>query len=337
MAAEPRAVVAITGVAGQLGGTLAQLLEQDDRVEKVIGIDIRPADLSLSKMHFVRRDITEPGLDELFRAEGVSRIAHFAFLLEAIHDHGRAHHIDVGGSRQVLQAAAAVRAAKVVFASSSVVFGAHADNPLPIPEDHTRRPHPRIQYTADKVEVEDLCLAFQKEHPETGVVILRPVTIVGPRMSNFISRFLGSPVVVAPRGYNPPWQFVHEVDCARAAQVMLFNDLSGTFNLGADGTVQLYELLAEGTQRVVRFPLWLLKIYANLFWFLRVKRLSEINGPQVDYLCHPPILDNSKLKREAGFAFRFTSREAIEEFLKARRGDSPQPAPVTPQPGELPK
>ena len=28
MAAEPRAVVAITGVAGQLGGTLAQLLEQ---------------------------------------------------------------------------------------------------------------------------------------------------------------------------------------------------------------------------------------------------------------------------------------------------------------------
>ena len=32
---------------GQLGGTLAQLLEQDDRVEKVIGIDIRSADLSL--------------------------------------------------------------------------------------------------------------------------------------------------------------------------------------------------------------------------------------------------------------------------------------------------
>jgi UDP-glucose 4-epimerase len=334
MASEGRVVVAITGVAGQLGATLAELLDQDDRVEKVIGIDIRPADLSLPKLRFVQRDITEPGLDELFRAEGVSRVAHFAFLLDAIHDTARAHQIDVGGSRNVLQAVAAVRAAKVVFASSSVVFGAHADNPSPIPEDHVRRPDPRIQYTADKVEVEDLCQAFQKEHPETGVVILRPVTIVGPRMVNFISRFLGAPVVTVPRGYDPPWQFVHAVDCARAAQVMLFNDVRGTFNLGADGTVPLYDLLAQGGQRVVRLPLWLLRGYANLAWSLRLRKLCEINGAQVDYLCHVPVLDNSKLKREAGFSFRYTSREAIEEFLKARREAGARPAPEAARPAE---
>jgi UDP-glucose 4-epimerase len=327
MATQTRAVVAITGVAGQLGGTLAQILQDDDRVEKVVGIDVRPAGLSLPKLRFVQRDITEPGLDELFRAEGVGRVAHFAFLLEAIHDTARAHHIDVGGSRNVLQAAAAVGAARVVFASSSVVFGAHADNPVLIPEDHPRRPNPYIQYTADKVEVEDLCESFRKEHPNIGVVVLRPVTIVGPRMANFISRFLGSPTVVVPKGYDPPWQFVHEVDCARAAQVMLFNDLSGTFNLGADGTVQLYEVMAAGGQKVKRAPLWLLKGFAQLAWTLRLKKLSEINGAQVEYLCHPPVLDNTRLKREAGFAFRYTSREAVEEFLKARRPAAPPGEP----------
>jgi UDP-glucose 4-epimerase len=319
MTTDTRAVVAITGVAGQLGGTLAHLLEGDQRVGKVVGIDIRPPDPSLTKIHFVRKDITEPGLDEVFRAEGVSRVAHFAFLLDTIHDRQLAHRIDVDGSRNVLQAAGAAGAGKVVFASSSVVFGAHADNPSAIPEDHVRRPHPRIQYTLDKVEVEDICEAFRKEHPQTKVVILRPVTIVGPRMNNFISRFLESSVLVVPRGQDPPWQFVHETDCARAAQTMLFNDLSGAYNLGADGTIPLSELVAESGRPAVRVPRLVMRASADLFWYLRLRKLSEINGPLVDFLCHPPVLDNTKLKREAEFTFRYTSREAIQDFFKTRR------------------
>jgi UDP-glucose 4-epimerase len=330
MAADSRTVVAITGVAGQLGGTLAQVLETDERVVRIVGIDIRPPNLSLSKLDFLQKDITEAGLDEVFRSAGVSRIAHFAFMLDTIHNRQLAHRIDVDGSRNVLQAAAAVRAAKVVFASSSVVFGAHPDNPPAIPEDHVKRPHRRIQYTLDKVEVENLCTAFQKEHPETRVVVLRPVTIVGPRMNNFISRFMLKPVLLVPRGYNPPWQFVHETDCGRAAQVMLFNDLSGAYNLGADGTIPLLEFLALGRRPMVRVPRWLLKASADFFWFLRLRMLSEIHGPLVDYLCYPPVLDNSKLKREAGFDFRYTSREAIQDFFHAQSQPAPQKSPEEP-------
>ncbi|HEX5269287.1 MAG TPA: NAD-dependent epimerase/dehydratase family protein [Gemmataceae bacterium] len=318
MSTTPGAVVAITGVAGQLGGTLARLLESDDRVARVVGLDIRPADQSLTKTRFVRHDITQPGLDELFRAEGVCRVAHFAFVLDTIHDRALAHRIDVGGSQNVLRAAAAAGAARVVFASSSVVFGASPDNPIPIPEDHPRRPHPRIQYTLDKVEVEDVCTAFQKEYPEIGVVVLRPVTIVGPRMNNFISRFMQKPILLVPRGFDPPWQFVHEVDCARAAQTMLFNDLRGPFNLGADDPRRLSEVLARCGRPIWRVPRRLLRASADLFWYLRVKALSEINGPLVDFLCWPPVLDNGRLKREAGFTFRYTSGEAIDDYFRSR-------------------
>lgn len=311
-------VIAITGVSGQLGGTLARLLEDDDRVSRVIGIDVRPLDQSLAKTRFVQRDITEPGLDDLFKREGVQRVAHFAFVLDTLHDRQKHHRLDVDGSRNVLAAAAAVRARKVVFASSSVVFGAHADNPPLIPEDHPRRPHRGIQYTLDKVEVEDLCRDFQRDHPDTQVVILRPVTIVGPRMNNFISRFLDKPVLVLPWGHSPPWQFVHERDCARAAQVMLFNDLAGTYNLAADGTVPITEVMRARGRRVFRLPLALLKVSAHLFWSLRLTKISEIHGPLVDFLCYPPVLDNSKIKREAGFTFEYTSREAIEDYLKQR-------------------
>jgi UDP-glucose 4-epimerase len=323
MAENAPSVVAITGVSGQLGGTLAQLLEEDDRVAHVVGLDVRPPTQSLAKTRFFQQDVSAPGMENIFRDEGVTHVAHFAFILDTIRDRERAHRVDVGGSRNVLSASSAVGVKKIVVSSSSVVFGAHSDNPTAIPEDHPRRPHPRIQYTLDKVEVEDLCASFAKEHPATRVVVLRPVTIVGPRMANFISRSMEKPVVLLPAWHNPPWQFVHEVDCARAAQVMLFNGLSGVYNLGADGTVGLAELLREHNRRVTRVPRLLMKTVADLCWYLGLTRLSEVHGPLVDFMCWVPVLDNSRLKREADFQFRYTSREAIEDYFRARAETAP--------------
>lgn len=323
------AVVAITGISGQLGGTLARLLEDDGRVGRVVGIDVRPLDQALGKTRFIRRDVTEPGLEGLFRAEGVTHVAHFAFLLDTVHDRALARKIDVEGSRQVLAAAGAVRAAKVVFSSSSVVFGAYPGQPAALPEEHPRRPHPRLQYALDKVAVEDLCAAFAREHPGTGVVVLRPVTIVGPRMANFIARTLDKPVLVAAWGHDPAWQVVHEVDCARAAQVMLFNDLRGVYNLGADGTVPFSELARLAGRRLVALPRLLLKGLADACWYLRLTGLSEVHGPLVDYQCYLPVLDNGKIKREAGFTFRYTTREALEEYFRVRAARQPEVVPGT--------
>jgi UDP-glucose 4-epimerase len=321
MTEESASVVAITGVSGQLGGALAQLLDEDDRVRKVVGLDIRPMDQRLTKTQLVQQDISEPGLETVFRQHGVTHVAHFAFVLDTIHDRKQARRIDVDGSCNVLKAAAAVAATKVLFSSSSVVFGAYPDNPPSIPEGHARRPHPRIQYTLDKVAVEQLCEEFQKQHSGTKVVVLRPVTIVGPRMSNFLSRFMDKPILVLPWGHDPPWQVVHEIDCARAAQEMLFNDLSGFYNLGADGTVPLSEILKRCNRPIVRVPRTILKGLAELCWRLGLYSLSEINGPLVDYLCFVPVLDSSRLKREAGFVFRYTTREALDDFFQWRQKD----------------
>jgi UDP-glucose 4-epimerase len=138
-------------------------------------------------------------------------------------------------------------------------------------------------------------------------------------MANFLSRFLDRPVLVLPWGHDPPWQLVHETDCARAAQEMLFNDLAGSYNLGADGTVPLSEIVKRAGRPVLRVPRPVMKVLADLAWHLRLRSLSEINGPLVDYLCYVPVLDNSKLKREAGFAFRYTTREALDDWFRSRQ------------------
>jgi len=322
------AVVAITGIAGYLGFALAKLLQDDPRVARIIGIDAKPLADTPSKVQFHRRSITEPGLEDLFVQAGVSHVAHLAFLLAPNHDPRGTREINVGGTRNVLSAAAAAKVQHFAFGSSSVVYGAHPDNPPRIPETYPLRPAKQVQYTLDKVEAESLCEQFHREHPEIQVSILRVVTIIGPRAGNFISRFFQKPVIILPLGYDPPWQFIHETDCARAFQAALFSERSGTYNLGADEPLRFSEIVAKTGRPVLRLPHGLLKFTTNCAWGLRLKLLTEIPGALIDYLCFPPVLDNDRLKRDLEFEFQYTSREAIFSFLEAQTKSKPNSAPT---------
>lgn len=64
-------VVAITGVSGYIGGRLLQLLAQDDRVARIVGVDVRPPTVAPATLRFCRHDITEPFAD-LFCDHGVT-------------------------------------------------------------------------------------------------------------------------------------------------------------------------------------------------------------------------------------------------------------------------
>lgn len=312
------AVVAITGISGYLGRSLAKCLQDDPRVARIVGVDTQPLPLSSGKLQFHQRSVTEDGLEELFVGEKVTHIAHLAFLLAPNYDPRRTREINVGGTRNVLAAAAAARVRHFSFGSSSVVYGAHRDNPPRIREDQPLRPARQVQYTLDKVEAESLCQEFQREHPEVGVSILRVVTIIGPEANNFISRFFQKPLLILPWGYDPYWQFIHDSDCARAFQTALFAGRSGVFNLGADEPLRFSEIVAKTGKPSIRLPHRLLQFTTNCAWHLRLTSLTEIPGALVDYLCFPPVLDNERLKRELGFEFRYTSREAIFSLIEAQ-------------------
>ena len=60
-------VVALTGITGFLGGSILQQLEQDDRFERIIGLDWRKPKFSTKKTKFYRLSLTET-LERLKRA-----------------------------------------------------------------------------------------------------------------------------------------------------------------------------------------------------------------------------------------------------------------------------
>jgi UDP-glucose 4-epimerase len=312
--------IAILGVSGQLGQALARELQENSSIGRFVGIDKSPPPESHASMEFYQADISSADLSKVFLKERVSHVAHLAFALAPNHDRKKTMFNNVQGTANVLSAVNESRVDNFLFCSSVNVYGAHPDHPGPLPETTRPRPDSGIQYSLDKMQAEALCSKFQADHPRARISIIRPVTIVGPDMNNFISRFLEKPVLIAPRGYDPPFQYVHEIDVARAILALLLGDHSGVFNLGGDDWTRLSEVLKKTGRPVVRIPRLLLKLTTALAWQLRLTSLTEIPPALIDYLCFPPIVDNNKIKREVGFSFAYKSSEAIEVLI--RRSDS---------------
>jgi nucleoside-diphosphate-sugar epimerase len=123
--------------------------------------------------------------------------------------------VNVGGTKNVLDAARAAGVRRVVFLSSVEVFGVPAI--VPCPEDGPLAP--LGEYGRNKIAAEALCREAAAQGLE--VVILRPPTIVGPGLEEpFLVGLMaairdGRPVTLLGDGRNR-FQFVHAEDVVSA-------------------------------------------------------------------------------------------------------------------------
>jgi UDP-glucose 4-epimerase len=144
------AVVAVTGCSGYIGSRLLRFLEDDDRVSKVIGVDVKPTALAGPRLEFHRMDVRDRALSALFREKAVDKVVHLAFVVDSLHDVALMHDIDVEGTRNTLAATEACGAGHLVVASSTSAFGAFGDNPVWLTEEHPPRRQPNFWYASDK-------------------------------------------------------------------------------------------------------------------------------------------------------------------------------------------
>jgi UDP-glucose 4-epimerase len=88
----------------------------------------------------------------------------------------KAHNVNVTGTLNVLMAAKQTGVRKVVFASSSGIFG----TPCYVPMDEKHPTNPNSPYGATKLAAEKYCLSFHKVYG-LDVVCLRYFSVHGPR------------------------------------------------------------------------------------------------------------------------------------------------------------
>ncbi len=280
---------------------------------KILGLDVVEPSVAPPD-EFIRCDITsEQVVDEFkrFRPEGV---AHLAFVVNPIRDDAKMHHINVGGTRNVMQATAAGNAKRLLVASSATAYGAWPNNPIPIHEDRELVARD-YRYAKDKVEIEQLLSEFQQAHPDIVVNWTRPCMIYGAGVSNYLTTlFLYPPLIPLPGGNDTEFQFVHLEDLGRATAEILAAGGNGPFNIAPDDWFTLRTLAKLSGRWALPLPFFACLGMGHAWWHCRLP-VFHFPGNLWYFLRYPWVIAPKRLKEELGFTFTYSSLDVLRMLL----------------------
>lgn len=228
----------VTGGSGYFGCTLVEKLRAMGRKVRVFDLNDtpdRPEDVE-----FVRGDIRDQ--DAIRRAcEGVSVVHHNVALVPLAKDKAQFWAVNRDGTKHLLDACRDAGVQKVVYTSSSAVFGVPRKNPV----DASVEPDPQEDYGRAKLAAEHHCKTYIDEGLD--ITIIRPRTIMGHGRLGIMQIIFewtrqGRNLPVLSGGNNV-YQFVHSDDLADACIKAGDRPGPATYNIGAENFCTLRETL----------------------------------------------------------------------------------------------
>lgn len=202
----------------------------------------------------------------------------------------------------------------LVLVSSAMVYGAMANNPVPLTEEAVLRPDPDFVFARQLASVEQLVEEWRRSDTRRAVTVLRPVVTVAADDTSSLARALA-----AGKGHrfaetDPGSQFVHLDDVASAVVRAVTDRLDGVYNVAPDGWIPGERVLAlTGDRFKVPLPDRLAEVVDNLRW--RFQRGPIPPGLRA-YTREPWLVANDKLK-ETGWQPTVTNEQAYVEGTEA--------------------
>jgi len=305
----------ITGGSGYIGSRLVELLSRRDDTESIVICDLRPPRTKRPRTEFVKLDVRDrKAVRATLERAGADALVHLAFLVDPIHDEARMYDIDVNGTHNVLEAAAAAGTPHVLVTSSAVAYGAFPDNPKPLTEADPVRGVASFSYARDKTESDRLCQLWAERHPDRTMTIVRPCIVLGPNVDNSLVRIWSkAPAQFDVGNLDNEIQFIHEDDVVEAVSRLLDGRHAGAYNLAGDGLMTLRECAHLIDLPIRKIPLKAARALAKATW---AARLAEAPAGQLEFALHPWVVSNSKVKETLGWTPSYSSREAFEVAMK---------------------
>jgi len=327
--------IAVTGPTGEIGKSFISALERMPEVERVIGMARRPFDLGAQgweKTEYRRGDILDREAVEGLVADA-DVVVHLAFVIVA--GRGESREINLTGSRNVFQAAAAAGVARLVYTSSVAAYGFDRSLPTPLTEDLPVKGTARHPYSADKAEVESE-LHEALLGTATDAYVFRPCIVAGPKAPLLLELVpllsagqklpgpvrwaLGKAPSLRPVLPDPgvPFQLVHHDDVAAAlGAAVLGHGEPGVYNLAGPGELTVSDLAHELGWHSLPAPQ------------LAVGAAAEAMAPFLPFLPpeaawietvrRPVLMDTSRARRKLHWMPHHDARETLRETIAAVR------------------
>lgn len=303
--------VAVTGPTGAIGKALLRTLEENDAVDRVIGMarsPFEPASEGWTKVEYRQGDILDQQAVRSLVA-GADVVVHLAFLIFGSQQ--QTARVNLEGSRNVFDAALQEGVQRFVYTSSVAAYGFHDDNPELLHEDVPPRGSEGHYYSAQKAQLEQE-LSEMAAGAQTDVFVFRPCIVAGPTATELIEnipyvqlgekvpdpvrKLVGTIPLLRPVIPDPgvPFQLVHEDDVARALTAAIEGGrVPGTYNLAADGEVTLSDLAHALGWYAIPIPELAVDLTARIV--SRVP-LMPTRASWIGALTVPVLMDTSKAK-----------------------------------------
>ncbi len=312
--------VLVTGAAGHLGRKLIARLARSQDSGAIVAADVREiaARDRFEGVRYVTVDVRDPTLADLVTEHSIAVVVHLAAIVTPgpEDDRDKQYSVDVGGTENVIHACLAGGARRLIISSSGAAYGYHADHPVWLTEEHPLRGNEEFAYACHKRLVEERLAGCRDRHPELEQVIFRIGTILGDGLRNQITGIFDRPRLLGIRGGDDRFVFIWDEDVAACFEQAIDSPVTGIFNLAGDGALSMTELAARMGKRYVRLPASLVRTALAIG---RPLGLTRFGPEQVNFIRYRPVLDNTKLKEEFGFAPRKTSSEVFDFYLESRQ------------------
>lgn len=300
--------VLITGIAGGLGRLVAERLGTN---MSIVGVDHTPWVGHPSHITMITADLRKKKVEDVFRRERPDVVIHLGLERHSF-DPGLRHDVNVGGTKRVIEAAAAYGASNVIILTSSYVYGALPRNPFYMDEEtalNVSRHYPEIR---DIAEMDSIATNFLWRYPEIRTAVLRPASTLGPRTHSSIATYLRlnpSPTLL---GFDPLVQFIHELDVADAIIKAIETGIRGVFNVVGPGAVPISTAIRESGGTALPVPETPTRILLrNLFRW----GLFPFPADAVDFIKYPCTIDGRRFREATGFL----AQRSLGETLRSVR------------------
>ena len=325
--------VVVVGATGNIGTSVLRSLQQDPEIGEVVALSRRRPG-SLGSTRWRQADVLDADLTEHFR--GADAVIHLAWVFQPTHDPVVTWRNNVLGTIRVCEAVAAAHVPSLVYSSS---VGAYSPGPQNRAVDESWPTHgwPRAAYTREKAYLERFLDSFEHDNPQIRVARMRNAfcfkresaseqrrLFLGPLLPNRLVRPELLPAIPDLPGLL--FQAVHSDDVGEAFRLVTRMGQSGPFNIAADpplDATQLGELF--GVRRRIPLPRGPVRAALSAAWSAH---LVPASPDLFDAVLRLPQMDTTRARSVLGWEPRYTSTEALSEFLRGLRevaGDSTPP------------
>ncbi|MBA3288183.1 MAG: NAD-dependent epimerase/dehydratase family protein [Acidimicrobiia bacterium] len=219
------------------------------------------------------------------------------------------------GAAAMLDDATVGGAGHLVLVSSAMVYGAYANNPVPLTEDAILRPDAEFVYARQLATVESMADRWRRATPGRTVTVLRPVVVMAADGTSSLARAIASGLGRRLGEEDSAAQFLHLDDLASAIVLAVTRRMDGVFNVAPDGWIPAERVRAlTGESPRIKLPDRVAQVVDAVRW--RFQR-GPIPPGLRSYIREPWLVANDRLKAE-GWQPAVTNEQAYVEGTESR-------------------